>query len=239
MALAILYILKLSIIAPVINYLCGLILRIIQITDVPQIGYIENIDFNGKDLIFMTSIIIASSLFIKHKRYILLRTSLMLILCWQCYSLIVSYESKRESFIGIYHVNKSHILECKNANQTVCSCNIDRNNYDYHVRNNNITYNYPSNFSYGFDYILSEQTSFLHVKSEKEIVLIDLLKPEIILFSCNPPLHKDFSFSYKPAKLIVDGSNKANFIRELKVLSQKSEIPFYSTRENGFIKLNL
>ena len=239
MILAILYSIKISIAAPVINYLCGLILAIVQVTDVPQFGYIDKIDFNGIDFMFMAIVIIVVSLFIKYKSYVLLRTSLILVLCWQCISLIASYERKNESFIGVYHVNKSQVIECKNANQTISFAKIDKSNYDYHVRNNNITYNYPTSFSFDFDYVLSEKISFLHVKSGREMGLINLLKPEIILFSFNPPVNKDFSFSYKPTKVIVDGSNKYSFLKDLKDLTQNAEIPCYSTRENGFIKLNL
>lgn len=234
-----LFLMKLSFVSVFINKMSSLIFGILQITDMPGLGYIDKIDFDIKDLYFMISVIMMIIFFVKFKTYFLLKAALIVVLCWQIFSLINVYSKKASSFVGIYQVNKFFVVDCKNAEKLMCSSNVDSSSYNYHVKTHQITYNYPILFNHTFSYIKSENISFLQVKSEEEFALIDFLKPHVILFSCNPEIDNYFTISYKPKKIIADGSNSYLFVKKLKKVSEMLGIPFSSTKESGFIKLNL
>lgn len=239
MFLGVLYLLKLTIVSGIINKITGLVIYTIHITDVPGLGYLCNIDFSTMDMLFLMLIIILGALCIKQRSYYFATAFLAIVILWQILSVMgVSYK-KNEMCLAVYQSNKGAAFDMKNKTQLRFASTLEQHDYDFHVRNHHITYNYSNELSFSYNYIKSGNFSFLQVKKAKDLTLLNYLKPSVVLFSQDVELSSEFIWTYKPMKVIADGSNKFFVIKNIKAICDKYEIPFHSTKENGFIKLHL
>jgi competence protein ComEC len=239
MLLAFLVLVKLNVVSVIINFFTRIIWFIIHLTDKRDIGYIDRIDFTMADVLFMAVLIFSISMTIRYRSYRFFASSLCVIIVWQFISVIESYSDKSSSVIGIYHTNKHTAFEIKNRN--FLSLNTDENEkgYDFHLKPNLTSYNYADLYSASVDYFKSEKTSFFHLRKKHQVALVKFLSPEYILISQQPDLSPEFLEHIRPKLLIADGSNSYAYLKNLKEKCARLEIPFYSTKENGYLQLDL
>jgi competence protein ComEC len=238
MFLALLVLFKLNFMAAVINFCSSIIFYCIHLTDSRGIGYMDNIDFGWRDLIFLTAFIAGIAVFIRQRGYVCIAGAAILLIVWQLSSLFEITEKKSASHVGIYHVNKQMAADIKNANSIHFNSDLSNSNYNYHVKPNHTVYNYPDIDSLKFDFIKSGKNSFFKLTSEKQQALIHFLEPDYILVSNNADLPE--ACLTKNIKLIIaDGSNNYKNIKELRTLCDKFAVPFYATAEKGYIQINL
>ena len=179
------------------------------------------------------------ALCIKKRYYQYTIAFLSLLILWQVFSIVDVTQKKNEMCLVVYQVNKATAFDLKNKTQLRFSSTLDQRNYNFHIRNHHTTYNYTDAISFNYNYLKSGNFSFLQVRTSQELALINYLKPRIVLFSRNVEITPEFQWTYKPAKIIADGSNKFYLIKSIKAIANAHEMPFYSTKENGFIKLHL
>ncbi|MBK7667260.1 MAG: ComEC family competence protein [Sphingobacteriaceae bacterium] len=216
MFLGILLVVKLSFIAPVINFCSGLIFYCIHLTDTQGIGYIDNIDFGWSDLFLLTTFVIATTLFMKQRTYVYVAGAAVLLILWQVTSLFEVIEKKSSSHLSIYHVNKQTAIDLKNTEQVYFNANTSSSNYNYHIKNNHTFYNYPTIDSLNFDYVKTKSWSLLKFNSLKQKALISFLKPDYLMISKNTEVDES-CFSNPHLKLVIaDGSNKYWNIKKLR-----------------------
>jgi competence protein ComEC len=239
MFLGILLLVKLSFIAPIVNFCSGLIFYCIHLTDEQGIGYIDSIDFGWRDLFFLTAFIIATTLFIKQRAYVYMAGAAVLLILWQVTSLFEVIDKKSSSHLSIYHVNKQTAIDLKNTEHVYFGTTTTASNYNYHIKNNHTFYNYPTINSFNFDYVKTKSWSLLKLNSQKLNALVSFLKPDYLLISNNSEIDES-CFSNPHLKLVIaDGSNKYWNIKKLRLLCDKFAVPFYSTAEKGYLQLDL
>lgn len=239
MFLGILLLLKLSFIAPVVNFCTTLIFYCIHLTDAPGIGYIDNIDFGWRDLFFLTAFITAITLFIKQRTYAYVAGATVLLLVWQISSLIEVIEKKSTSHLSIYHINKESAIDLKNTKFVYFNSNTSASNYNYHIKNNHTFYNYPAIDSLNFDFLKTKRFSLLKLSSPNQKTLVSFLKPQYLLISNNLEIDESYLSAQEVKLLIADGSNKYSNIKKLRSLCDKFAVPFYSTAEKGYMQFDL
>lgn len=238
MCLGILILLKLSFIAPVLNLCSAFIFYIIHLTDSPHFGYIDNIDFGWRDLIFLSAFIISVSIFLREKKYVYAAGAATLMIIWQLISLFEVIEKKNDAHISVYHISRQTFVDVKNTNVLYFNPGLDASNYNYHIRPNHTVYNYPVLDSLKFDLVISGDAKFLKIGSEDQNALVGFMKPDYLLVTDNAELNE--SSLLKSIKLVVaDGSNKYQNIKKLKTLCDKFAVPFHSTAEKGYVQFDL
>ena len=239
MFIGILLLLKLSFVAPILNFCSVIIFYCIHLTDAPGVGYIDYIDFGWKDLAFLTAFIIAAALFMKQRTYVCVAGATVLLILWQLTSLFEIVEKKSESHLSIYQINKQSAIDVKNKEQVFFNSTTNTSNYNYHIKNNHTFYNYPAIDSLNFDFVKGKQWSFLKLSSQNQKALISFLKPDYLLVSNNLEVDESY-FVIRNLKLVIaDGSNKYQNIKKLRSLCDKFAIPFHSTAERGYLQLDL
>ncbi|MBP7809633.1 MAG: ComEC family competence protein [Bacteroidia bacterium] len=239
MFLGILLLLKLSFIAPVVNFCTTLIFNCIHLTDAPGIGYIDHIDFGWRDLSFLTAFIIATTFFIKQRTYVYATGATVLLIVWQLSSLVEVIDKKSSSHLSIYQINKQSAVDLKNTQHVYFNANTSASNYSYHIKNNHTFYNYPSIESLNYDFVKSNRFSLLKLSAANQKALISFLKPDYLLVSDNLEVDESYFSAVNLKLVIADGSNKYWNIKKLRSLCDKFAIPFHSTAEKGYLQLDL
>ncbi len=233
-----LLLIKLSFVAPFINFFTSVIFSCIHLTDSSSYGYVDYIDFGWKDLVLFSLVIITITAFIKKRTYVYLSGTAVLIIVWQFISLVEVVDKKSASHLGIYHINKQSALDLKNGTNLFSDSNLSTSNYNYHVKPNHTFLNYPDIYSLNYDYVKSGNTSFLKLSSENQSPLIGFLKPGYLLVTNNSEINE--SYFCRDIKMVVaDGSNSYSAIRKLKSLCDKFSVPFHSTYEKGYCQIGL
>lgn len=238
MFLGLIFLLKMSFISSIINLCSSLVFYCIHLTDVPDIGYLDHIDFGWKDLAFLSVLILFVSVFIKKRNFTLGAGILSVIILWQLFSLFEVVDKKSGRHLSIYHISKQSVVDIKNKMDLILSSNLTESNYNYHVKNNHTFYNYPCKNELNFDYVKSEYISVFRMRNENQNALIGFLKPQYLIVTNNS--EPDLSLLGKNLKLLIaDGSNSYSNIKKLRQLCDKFAVPFHSTAEKGYLELNL
>jgi competence protein ComEC len=238
MFLAFLLLLKLNVIAPLINVCSAIIFKCIHLTDERGFGYADLIDFGWSDFVFLTTFTLVIAAFIKHRTYVYIAGAAAVMIVWQLISLFEIADKKSDSHLAIYHVNKQSVTDIKNTTQLHFNSSSGESDYNYHVKPNHTFYNYCDINNLKFDYVRSVNSSFFRLNSADQQALIPFLKPDYIIVSENVGFTEEFF--PKSAKLIIaDGSNNYKHVKELKALCDKFAIAFYSTAESGYLQLGL
>jgi competence protein ComEC len=239
MALAFLFLFKLTFLAPVINYCTAFILFLIHLTDSPGTGYIDHIDFGWSDLLFLSALIITTALFVKNNSYSNAAAAFSLLIGWQIFSFLEISSKKASSHIAIYQAKKASAIDLKNAGDLFFMSSLNPNNYNYHIKNNHTWLNYPEKTELNMNFIVSPDEKFLSVENPDQAVLIRLLKPDHVLVRNNIELPEELLKDVKPKLIIADGSNNYPVLKKLKVLCDKFAIPFHSTAKDGYLQIGL
>lgn len=239
MFLGVLFILKISLVATLINSLTKLVYFFVGLTDSPGLGYLEGIDFNFRDVLFLSGIIVLLFLLLRHRNFQLALGVLCLVIMWQTFNLLEVTGKKQHSALAIYQVNKAYFVEFKNGTKVLIDSTCNLSDYEFHVKNNQINYNYPNRVSCSFNYVAVDSLRFLVVKSERDLDLIHLINPNYVLVQNGIALNNDVLQKTGIRQIIADGSCGYKTIKELKQLCMKAGISFYATRENGFLELPL
>jgi competence protein ComEC len=239
MILAFLVLFKLNLVSVLINAITELIWFTIHLTDKRGIGYIDRIDFTMTDVLFMSALIFFFSFAIKFRSYRFLAGSLLMIIAWQCLSIFESFSDKSRSVIGIYHASKQSVVEIKNGTSLELKMKNNEKAYDFHVKPNHSSYNYFDLSSSSPDYVRSEKISFFHLTKPDHQALVKFLLPDVVLISEEPDIDPGLLAKVRPKLLIADGANGYGYLKKLKETCSKLEIPFYSTKENGYLQLDL
>ena len=238
MFLGFLFLIKLSFIAPVINFCAAILFYCIHLTDAPGLGYFDYIDFGWRDLMFLSTFIVAMAVFMKQRTYIYVSGAAILLVLWQLTSLLEVMQKKSSSHISVYHVSKQSAVDLKNATGIYFDASVSANNYNYHVKPNHTFYNYPAIDSLKFNFVKSADNSILRLGSTGQQILINFLNPDYLIVTNNSEL-EEMQFPGNLRLVIADGSNNYKNIKKLRALCAKFAIPFYSTAEKGYIQLNL
>lgn len=236
MLLGFLVILKLNFISPIINSLTKVIYFLIHLTDDPHWGYLDEIDFSATDMLLLSLCILLLTVLLTRRSYPAGFALALIILFWQFNSILECFSKKSSSQITIYQINKGSAVDIKNKTTLFYDSSISENDHNFHVKPNHTSYNYPQMISSNIDFVKGEKTSFFYYKNSSHRPLIDFLKPDVILVSNDAELQEPLT---NIKTLIADGSNSYKQIKKLKRLCDKFAVPFYSTKEKGYISLNL
>lgn len=237
--LAMFVLLKLKPIAVIINYLVSGLIWLIQLFNQKQIGYIDQIHFTKTDALFLTCLLILLSLFIESKSYKHLKTSFLVLICWQCFSIFDSFKTKQKNLLSVYQLKKESAISLKNK-QSVFIYQSDTSKFNFSVKPHLISFNYPSIQPSVFNFINTSSGSILILHDNRSWPIGDFKEvSHLILLS-------DFNLSEKALKafpklkmIVVDGSNNRYTTAATEKLSRNFGIDFYNTKLSGAFIMSL
>jgi competence protein ComEC len=237
MFLGLLFIFKMSFLSSPINFLVKTIYFFIHLTDNNRLGYIDQIHFDLRDALFMSLVILLLTALISTRSFRYALTGGLIIICWQFNSILESYDVKRRSEIGIYHLNKNFSADLKNRTLLIHDSNADTANYDYHVKPNHTFQNYHDQVNAGFEYVKKKDFSFFHLKSKNRTPLAKRLSAKYLLISNSVEVDESLLQQFHPQMVILDGTNTFSYLSKMKEMCRKFEIGFHATKEQGYLSL--
>lgn len=232
-------ILKISFFAPLINLLTNLVYFLIGLTDTARWGYLDRIDFNFRDVLFLSSVITMLYWMIKYRRFHLVLGTLSLVISWQTFNLLEVLDKKQSVKVAVYHINKTSCVELKNKNKLLLDSTCSISEFEFHIKNNLTNYNYSNEITCRFNYVMLDTSRFLIVNSERDVSLVGTLNPNYVLIRNNVVLKPELLKKSGINKVIADGSCAYKTVKLLKQYCEQANISFHATRENGFLELPL
>lgn len=232
LGLSFLALFKIGIIVSIINKLTAFLVSFIRFFNAEKYSYIDFIDFNFTDAVFLVLIIYSASILFLNRRYNWVVFTIVLIISWQLFSLMDSIDKKRKNELVIYHTPKSSTVLVKNKNKIHLN-KIDSTNFNYSIKPNITAANYPRLIQSDFNYLNTKNYSLIIIKDKSKIPMVSNRKIDYLLICNNSVPPKQFFEKKTINKLIADGSNNFYTLRKLEELCSKFGVDYYSTATKG------
>lgn len=229
---------KASFISGIINFLTAFMIKFISIFNADGWSFIDRIDFNFTDAIFLILVIILiTSLFLR-RSYKYALCLMIVIVSWQLHALGNSYEAKTKNELVIYQVPRSSCTSVKNKLNTILSQH-DTDHYSMSVKPNLISYNNTNITTSPFNYCKNDRSSVLVLNEKNKIPGYFNFSVTHLLISNNAVPKQNFIDKLRLKVVIADGSNSYWAVRKLEKLCEERRIQFHSTRDKGAFILPL
>lgn len=230
--LCFLVLIKLKFIVIAVNYITKALLAFISLFDKPGYAFIDQIHFDSIDLLLMCVIIYFVTVALTKKSYFSTVTSLFILVIWQLYSVISSYQAKTLNELVVYQIPKGSTISIKSQQKVILN-KIDSSAFNMHVKPNLTFYNNSNLLVKPYNYFSSPSFKLLVIDKKRSIPMQSHLKFTHVLISNNAIPSTDFFDGYRFNTLIADGSNSRYVTKKLKERCIEKGINFYSTAELG------
>lgn len=202
---------------------------------------IRDIGFNTYYLFAFYLCIISSIIWIKRPGFLKFAGVLSSIIVLQISFIFTKQEIQNQREIIVYNVKKKTIISERSGKEVTlfCNDNIFKKLSQTTILNSYLT----GNFSHLKKALKIKNTLYLN---DKRIYIIDStgvypkkIEPDILLLIQSPKINLDRILKILHPKLIIaDASNSYSIQKLWKTTCLKQKIPFHSTSEKGFYKLN-
>lgn len=220
-----------------INQLNALMLWFARLTDQPDFGYIDNIHFSTTDFLYLSLCIVLLLWIVHSRQYVTVRLFLMLCGAWLFTNLIFSYQQLQQKEFVVFFVKQKPAFVLRHGTEVYC--------YADSLTNAEME-------RYLNPYLLSlQQYNLRPVKTD--LIKVDtvaiqflnrknqtLMSPALnyIVVSHNTSVNPLEFVKNKPM-VIADCSNSYNFVKTLRQQCALAEVPFYSVKEQGALRIRL
>jgi competence protein ComEC len=237
--LALLIVLKIGFAAVLVNYLTNWLIAFITFFNSTRFGFIDSIDFSWNDALFLTGFIILLSISIQTKSYKQLAFSIVMLIGWQIFAIMNSFNSKSEDLFVVYQVNKKHTMLVKNKTNSVLN-ELDSSKFLYHIKPHVISFNNSSLEVKKFNYINMDNKNILILNKANFWPDISLRKIDYLVLANNFKLTKyDMEALRNIKSITLDGSNNNITTKKTEELCRKFGIVLIKTKKEGAYILNL
>lgn len=237
--LALLIVFKVGFAAIIVNYLTSWLITFITFFNSASYGFIDNIDFSFNDALFLSVLIISLSIAIQTKSYKQLAFSFVVLISWQIFAMVISYNSKSENLFIVYQINKKHSMIIKNKTLSVLN-ELDSSSFLYHIKPHVISFNNTSMVIKDFNYFTKNNKSYLILNKANFLPEVSFQNIDVLVLANNFRLTKAYMETFSNLKtIIVDGSNNNITTKKNEELSRKFGIELIKTKQKGAYILNL
>lgn len=238
-AAALLLTYKISFIKPILVYLINLandiMLWFAQLTDNPQYGFLDNIVFSKTDLCFCFVFIVLGLMVIHSRQYkhVLILCSVVII--WLLNSIYVNYVDIQQKELMVFSVKRKSAYLIKNGNTLFTNLSeLDEEERQRLVKPYIVTNpNYVEHKTKAH-FISSSFVKVAHLSQDN----LSLPQSDYIIVSHNAKL-KVKELAEKKTIVIADCSNSTTFVKKLKQQCAQWNVPFYSVKDEGALRLTL
>lgn len=231
--LAFLLVLKVAFAAAIINYLVSALVAFITFFNSAKYGFIDGIDFSFYDALFLLFFIIVFTISIQLKSYRNLSFCLILLIWWQASALVVSYNSKTETLLAVYHVNKNNFIVVKNRTRATIN-HLDSAQFIFHIKPHITSFNNSSLTTKDYNHIVKGQRSVLVLNKKDHWPAISFAKISLLVLANNFKISgKDLEAFSSLKTIVMDGSNSNYSIKKVEELCRKFGIELIRTKQQG------
>lgn len=232
--LSVLIVLKVPFVALLSNLLVDLMRFTISLVDIKGWGYIDAIDFNVTDAIFLTILLIAAALAFYTRSYKNMATALAVLVCWQLTALFYSFQVKSSNSLTVYHVNRSKSASIHFDRQLWYFCD-DSAAVDFRLR---------PHFSMMNNAKLCEQRFCVAGGKRNVVVYANVGKKRrdasVLIVTGSYWLKEEEIKLFPSLKMLVcDGSASRKAVQQARFLSRKFGLLFHNTAELGALTIPL
>lgn len=233
MILAFLLLFKLKFISIVINCIVYFLTEFITLFNYAEFAYLDNIDFDLKDAFFMSVFLVLISICFYKRSFRYAVLSIVLLFFWELNSILISYQAKSTSSITIYQIKKKTVSAVKNKSDVIVQ-EIDRPNFNFHVKRHFISYNHPNVKVFDFNYVNYKNKEYLYLTGEGKTLLLQDMKPFALVLSQNFQLTEELIQVLPENVLIIsDGSNDKRTKINSRRICSKFGLPYHDTAKEG------
>ena len=231
--LAVFVVMKINVFALLINYCIRFLIAFIDLFNTRNVGFIDAIDFTFIDAVFLSLLIIAVSVTFQYRSYTLALQSLVILLCWQIFSIGSSFQTKSESLLSVYNVKKKNAVSVKNKTGVTLN-KMDKATFNFNIKPHIISFNYPELNTQNFNLIVSGDQFILILDNPGFWPAINYSTITTLIISNNFKLRqKDLQLFKNLKTLVSDGSNNNFVAAKTEELSRNFSLSFYNTKQRG------
>lgn len=220
-----------------INKLNTLMLWFASLTDNSEYGYIGNIHFSGWDFLFL-SIAILFVLWIMHsKQYLVVKLFLMLCVVWLFSGLFFSYRQMQQKELVVFYVKQKPAIILRHGVNVYCSLDsLSEKEKERYINPYLLSLPHCHLKPIKAD-LIKQSTAIIQFLNRKEQSFIES-SSDYIVVSHNVKINP-FEFHKNKPMIIADCSNSYNFVKRLKQECALADVPFYSVKEQGALRVSL
>lgn len=239
MLLAMLVLFKLTGVSILINWLINTLIWFISLFNAGGLGYIDNIHFTFSDSIFLSALIFLISIAIQYRSYIYLRNAFLVMIFWQIAAIYTSYLSKSAVEFTAYKLQREDGFSLKNG-QDVTLTEVNKRNFDFHIKPDLNSFNYPKVESRNFNYLERAGRGILLVGKNQSLRIADPGKVRtLVLLQNSRPKEAELTTLTNLELIVSGGSNSEKSVAYAEELSRKFKLGFYSVKRSGCFKTDM
>lgn len=219
------------------NRINALMLWFARLTDEPGYGYIDNLHFSTVDFLYLSFLIVLFLWIIYSKQYKTVIFFLTVCASWLITNIYFSYRQAQEKELVVFYVKQKPAYVFRDGTKIYASLDsLSSKEKEKHIK--------PYLLALQHYHLIPIKADLLQ---QREFVLEHLTQKDLptinsgsgyILVSNNSPLNPTDLFKNKPL-VIADCSNSYTFVRQLKKQCALADIPFYSVKEQGALRISL
>ncbi len=237
--LAVLVVIKIGKISLLINFIIKCLIGFINLFNTPDLGFIDNIDFDWFDAILLSILVMAFSSAFYYRSYKYLVYAFVLLIFWQINGIIFSYQYKEQKLFAVYQVKKAPAYCVKNKRDVLMN-ELNRPDFLYHVKPHLVSFNYPRMKNNSFNFLQIDKNNILILNKDNFWPQVDKNTVSTLVVSNNFKISERDLEEFGNLKLLVaDGSNTNYALKQLEKICGKFDVEFYSTKNKGAYILNL
>lgn len=220
-----------------INKFNALMLWFAQLTDNSDYGYIDNVHFSMIDFLYL-SVVIALFLWMMYSKQH--KTVMLFLTCcifWLGSNLFLSYAQTRESELLVFYVKQKPAFIFRNGTKLYGFMDsLSRQEKEKHVKPYLLSLHHYELTSVNLSVLKHKDCSVSFV-SQKHLP-VNPETSDYVIVSHNMPLNVEALYKNKPL-VIADCSNSYTFVKQLKQQCALADIPFYSVKDQGALRISL
>ena len=220
-----------------INSGTSVMLWFTQLTDQKPFGFIDYISFSSADVLFSIIFICLALAVISTKQYKTVFLFCVCIITWLCFSVLANYKEMKQKELVVFNLrHKSayvlrlgHIAYIKRDELT-------EKEFQRFIKPYLLNFSGLKIIDQTGDILKHENTTILNINKPGQGIVNQSVTYMIVSHNTILPFKK--TLGIKPPLVIADCSNSYTFVKNLKEECAAMDIPFYSVKEEGALRIN-
>jgi competence protein ComEC len=230
---------KVNVISVIINYMVKGLVWFIGLFNSEYFGFIDNIHFTFPDVFFLSLFIVLISLAFQSRSYKHLALGLILLIGWQLFSLVDSFNAKNKNLLTVYNIKNNTALSVKNKTRVHLN-EIDSKFYNFNIKPHLNSFNYADLNYFNFNVVKNEKQVVLLLNTPGFWPDIDSESVTTLVLGNNFKLLKSDLEKFRNLQtLVTDASNNTSSVIYAEELCRNFDVNFYNTKNKGAYLLTL
>jgi len=231
--LAVLVVFHVHVAAVIINYTVNFLVVFINLFNANGYGFVDMIHFTVPDALLLSALIVMLCLTLQYRSYLLAKAGILMLICWQLFSLGEAIVKKQSRLFTLYDIKKGQAYSLKNKTRVFVR-NIHQSDYNFHVKPQLISFSNPEIVHRDFNYLRHGNNAILILDKPFFWPSADLKNVKILVLCNNFMIGSHDLVNFDSLELIVSGSSNNSLANKKNAeLCRKFGLDFYDVGRNG------